>query len=132
MMHSLRIKTTAREELQNITNAVSQAIKDSGVQEGVALVYSPHTTSGITIQEAADPDVARDILSTLARLVPHRGDYRHVEGNADAHVKSALVGSSQTVVIEAGQLKLGRWQGIFFCEFDGPRQRTVWLNILGQ
>ena len=129
MRQTLQLKTTEREQLVDITRQVTQAIQDAKVTSGLACIYCPHTTAGITIQESADPDVARDLITTLSRLVPHRGDYRHAEGNADAHVKSALVGSSQTVPIEDGRPRLGRWQGIFFCEFDGPRTRTVWIEL---
>lgn len=124
------VSTQHHEELVNITDLVRHAIEQSGVATGVAYVYCPHTTGAITIQEAADPDVARDLLVTLRGLVPRTGDYRHAEGNSDAHVKSALVGSSQILLVAEGRPMLGTWQGVFFCEFDGPRNRSVLVRIL--
>ena len=104
-------------------------IAGSGVQEGVCQIYVPHTTAGVIINEGYDPDVARDIEATLDRLVPRDAGYRHVEGNADSHIKAALVGTSQVVFVEAGRPVLGRWQAIFFCEFDGPREREVFIRV---
>jgi secondary thiamine-phosphate synthase enzyme len=112
---------------------VRAAVAASGVKEGVAYVYCPHTTAGITIQENADPDVRRDLLLALENAVPHeaaRGQYRHGEGNSDAHVKSSLVGASQVIPVEKGELVLGTWQGIYFCEFDGPRSRHAFVKII--
>lgn len=105
-------------------------MRRSGVKEGICYVYVPHTTCGVTINEHADPDVARDIEDTLAKLVPRSGSYRHVEGNADSHIKSVLVGLQIFVFIENGDLVLGTWQGIFLCEFDGPRRRKVYVKIV--
>jgi secondary thiamine-phosphate synthase enzyme len=105
-------------------------VQDSGVLSGVCYVYVPHTTAGVMINENADPDVAADIESALARMIPQKGDYRHAEGNADSHIKTAFVGTSATIFISAGQLELGRWQGIFFCEFDGPRTRRLRVKII--
>jgi secondary thiamine-phosphate synthase enzyme len=129
MTKTLTLRSHLREELVNITALVAEAVAASGVDEGVATLFCPHTTGALTIQEAADPDVARDLVATLARLIPLRGDYRHAEGNSDAHAKAALIGCAQTFLVEQGRPKLGQWQGIFFCELDGPRDRTVWLQV---
>lgn len=126
----LRVKTTRRTELLDITREVQRAIRDAGVTCGVCHLYVPHTTAGITINENADPDVPRDIEAAMDRLVPKDGPYKHFEGNADAHIKCTLTGVSQSVPIEGGELQLGRWQGIFFCEYDGPRHREVRLRIV--
>jgi secondary thiamine-phosphate synthase enzyme len=129
-LQTLAVKTGRREVLVNITREVTEAVSTTGVKEGVAIVYCPHTTGAITIQEAADPDVALDISNTLTTIVPYEGDYRHAEGNSDSHLKAALVGSSDMIPIEDGRLRLGTWQGIFFCEFDGPRDRKVLVKVL--
>jgi secondary thiamine-phosphate synthase enzyme len=126
----MTVKTARRTHLVDITRDVARAVSESGVRNGVCHLYVPHTTAAITINEGDDPDVARDIEAALDRLVPRQGDYKHYEGNADSHVKSTLVGVSQTIPIEGGRLLLGRWQGIFFCEFDGPRQREVHIKIV--
>lgn len=128
---ALAVETSARTQLKDITKDVARIVKQSGVENGVCRLYVPHTTAGILINESDDPDVARDIGDALDRLVPRNGPYKHYEGNADSHVKSALVGVSQTVPVEGGKLGLGRWQGIFFCEFDGPRRREVKVRITG-
>ncbi|HPD16621.1 MAG TPA: secondary thiamine-phosphate synthase enzyme YjbQ [Planctomycetota bacterium] len=122
-MHEFMVPTQSRTEMVDITAEVNRAIRAAGVTEGLCHVFVPHTTAGITINENADPDVARDILTTLDRLVPRAGDYRHSEGNSDAHVKASLMGSSVTAPIAAGRLSLGTWQAIYLCEFDGPRHR---------
>ena len=128
----LTVQTNQRNEMINITAEVAAAVAKSGVDVGTAIVFCPHTTAGITINENADPDVTHDILLTLEELIPHhRKGYRHGEGNSDAHVKSSLVGADQTVLIQDGQLKLGIWQAVYFCEFDGPRSRKVHLRITG-
>lgn len=126
----LAVRTGRRTQLLDVTAGVAKMVQDSGVQSGVCYLYVPHTTAGIIINENDDPDVAADIESALARLVPKDAGYRHAEGNADAHIKSALVGTSATIFISNGQLELGRWQGIFFCEFDGPRTRRLRVKIL--
>ncbi len=128
-MMRLSVKTSAAQELVNITSDVEKAVRESGVENGVCRVYCPHTTAGVTINEAADPDVALDIVAALERAIPAGGSYRHREGNAHSHVKASLVGSSQDVFVEKGGLLLGTWQGIFFCEFDGPRSRTVYIKV---
>jgi secondary thiamine-phosphate synthase enzyme len=113
----------------DITSRVTEVVHESHVSDGICLVFIPHTTAAVIINENADPSVGRDILSVLSRLVPEDGPYAHSEGNSDAHVKAAVIGSSRTIPISAGRLALGRWQGIFFCEFDGPREREVWVEI---
>jgi len=128
--HVLDIKTERRTELVDITAEVQKRVAASGVGHGICQLYVPHTTAGLTINENDDPDVARDIEAALDRLVPRDAHHRHREGNADAHIKSTLTGVSQTVPIDDGRLALGRWQAIFFCEFDGPRQRRVHVKIL--
>jgi secondary thiamine-phosphate synthase enzyme len=128
--HVLDIKTTRRTELVDITAEVQKRVAASGVGHGICQLYVPHTTAGLTINENDDPEVARDIEAALDRLVPRDARYRHREANADAHIKSTLTGVSQAVAIEDGRLSLGRWQAIFFCEFDGPRQRRVHVKIL--
>jgi secondary thiamine-phosphate synthase enzyme len=128
--HVIAVKTSRRTELVDITEAVARVVRESGVRSGLCCLYVPHTTAGITINENDDPNVARDIERALDRLVPAAAGYQHLEGNADAHIKSTLIGVSQAVHIEDGRLILGRWQAIFFCEFDGPRQREVHVKIL--
>jgi secondary thiamine-phosphate synthase enzyme len=132
-MDTFRLKTTRRTQLIDITEAVRRAVKDSSAQDGLCCVYVPHTTAGVTINEHADPDVAADLEELFDRLVPHQpphGHYRHGEGNTDSHARAVLAGSSQTIIIEGGELQLGRWQGIFFCEFDGPRERHVHVKLI--
>lgn len=123
------VETTARTQLKDITGEIARLVAQSGVESGFCHLYVPHTTAGIVINESDDPDVARDIADTLDRLVPQKGAYKHFEGNADAHIKASLVGASAVVPVESGQLGLGRWQGIFFAEFDGPRHRQVKIRI---
>lgn len=126
----LTVKTRAQTELVDITADVSRLVADSGVRNGLCLVYVPHTTAGVTINENADPSVPKDLMMVLNQMVPWKADYRHLEGNSPAHVKSTLVGASQTIAVENGRLVLGTWQGVFFCEFDGPRSRTVQVHIV--
>jgi secondary thiamine-phosphate synthase enzyme len=129
-MKALDIKTNAREEMVDLTPKIEAAAAASGVENGICTVFVPHTTAGVTINENADPDVREDLLAALRRAVPDGVPYRHGEGNSPAHVKASLVGSSVTVIIEGGRLRLGTWQGIQFCEFDGPRARKVWVTIV--
>jgi secondary thiamine-phosphate synthase enzyme len=129
-MKTLRIKTARRTQFVDITREVEQAVRDSAVKHGLCYVYVPHTTAGVAINEHADPDVAGDVEGIFDRLIPHRGPYRHAEGNTDSHMKAILTGASQTIFIESAKLALGTWQGIFFCEFDGPRQRSVFIKIV--
>jgi secondary thiamine-phosphate synthase enzyme len=127
----LAVKTSRRTELRMITREVAEIVARSGAVSGVCHIYVPHTTAGITINEGADPDVARDVELTFDRLVPRDAPgYRHAEGNSDSHVKTAMVGTSQTVFIENGRLVLGRWQAIYLCEFDGPRTREVLVRVV--
>lgn len=126
----LLVRTHSKEECLNITSMVAEAVSQLGKDEGICLIQVPHTTCGITLNEDADPDVIKDILRSLKNLVPDRGNYDHLEGNSPAHIKTSLVGSSVGVILEGGHLLLGRWQGVFLCEFDGPRQRRVWLKII--
>jgi secondary thiamine-phosphate synthase enzyme len=128
----VNIATDSRVQFVDITAAIRDRVLDSGVKNGVCYVFVPHTTAGITINENADPDVIRDITRVLERLVPESGDYRHSEGNSDAHLKAALLGSSATLPIVNGRLGLGTWQGVYFCEFDGPRNRSFKIGIMGQ
>lgn len=129
-MISLQVKTSIKQGLVDITTQVKRAVRESGVQQGICTLYVPHTTAAITINESADPSVKEDVITGLKRLVPEDPSYRHLEGNSHAHIQAILVGSSVQVFIEEGQLKLGTWQGIFFCEFDGPRSRELWVKIL--
>lgn len=126
---TLDMTTREQTSLEEITERVQQAVRESGVREGTCVVYVPHTTAGLLVNENADPTVGADILETLARLVPQRGAYRHPEGNSAAHIKAALVGTSHAFVVHDGRLLLGTWQGIFLAEFDGPRRRQVFVNV---
>jgi len=130
LTRTLSIRTSRRTELKDITMEVERAVHESGCANGVCHLYVPHTTAGVVINEGDDPAVARDIEAALDRLVPHAGNYAHAEGNSDSHIKTALAGSSETVFIENGRLALGRWQSIFFSEFDGPRSRELRLKIV--
>jgi len=128
-----RISTSKRNQMIDITDQVSSAVSQAGIVNGDVIVYCPHTTAAIIINENADPSVPHDILLTLAELIPHyRPDYRHSEGNSDAHCKSSIVGCSKQILIKDKSLELGTWQGIFFCEFDGPRSRKVTLQVRGE
>lgn len=126
------VRTGLRTQLIDITNCISEKLMETGVQNGTCFVFTQHTTAGLTINENADPDVVRDILAGLARLVPENGDYRHAEGNSDAHIKASLMGFSLTVPVIEGRLALGTWQGLYFCEFDGPRSRQILVGISGE
>jgi secondary thiamine-phosphate synthase enzyme len=121
---------TPREGLIDITEQVQRAVRDSGVADGIVVVYCPHTTAGLTINENADPDVAGDLLFGLDAAVPDRAEFRHTEGNSAAHLKASVVGSSATVIVDSGRLVLGTWQGIYFCEFDGPRSRRFHVKVM--
>ncbi len=130
-MQTLHVKTDRRTQLVDVTAQVQKVVVASGVVSGVCYLYVPHTTAAITINECADPDVARDVEGALDRLIPLAGPYRHSEGNSDSHVKAVLVGASQIIHVEGGKLVLGRWQGVFFCEFDGPRERRLQVKVVG-
>ncbi len=128
-MQSLSIRTQKHTQLLDITRAVQSALSKDGIKNGIATLFVPHTTAGVTINENADPDVVSDLISALEKAVPWQAQYKHSEGNAAAHVKASLVGSSLQVIIENGMLRLGTWQAIYFCEFDGPRSRDVWIQV---
>jgi secondary thiamine-phosphate synthase enzyme len=129
-METLRVKTTRRTQLLDVTKAVERTVAHSGVVTGICYVYVPHTTAGVMINEHADPDVATDLEGVFDRFVPHSGPYRHAEGNTDSHAKAVMVGTSQLIFVEQGKLALGTWQGIFLCEFDGPRERKLWVKMV--
>ena len=132
MFRSFQIKTSGRTEWIDITRPIRDVIRESGVQDGICNVFVPHTTAGVTINENADPDVPRDILAALNKLIPFEDRYQHLEGNSAAHIKATLVGSSLAIIVSEGKPVLGNWQGIFFCEFDGPRDRKVHVKVVGQ
>ncbi len=131
MLKTISVRTTRRIEALDITEEVRSVVRESGVRDGICVVFVPHTTAAITINENADPSVMRDVLATLSKLIPHHGDYTHLEGNADSHIKSSIIGSSREIIIEDGEILLGTWQGIFFLEFDGPRTRKVFVKVVG-
>ena len=128
-MERINIRTSNRDELIDITEQVQRIVSKSKIKEGLCFVFVPHTTAGITINENADPSVRKDILYELNKIIPHQDNYAHLEGNAAAHIKASILGSSVRVFIENGKLQLGTWQGIYFAEFDGPRSREIWVNI---
>lgn len=130
MTKTIHVKTSSRTEFVNITSDVNKIVGESGVKSGVCYIYVPHTTAAVTINEGADPSVVKDILATLNTLIPRDPGYLHMEGNSDAHIKTSLMGPSQSVIIEDGKLMLGTWQAIFFCEFDGARSRKVMVKII--
>ena len=130
MIKQLSVKTSSRVELVDITSMIQSTVKESKIKSGICTVYVPHTTAGVTINENADPSVKSDIIKELNKVIPFDDNYSHLEGNAAAHIKSTLVGASETIMIENGSLVLGTWQGIFFCEFDGPRSRKVIVKII--
>jgi len=129
-MQMLHVKTDRRTQFVDVTTQVQKVVAASGVASGICYLYVPHTTAAITINECADPDVARDVEGALDRLISAAGPYRHGEGNSDSHVKSVLVGASQIIYVEGGKLVLGRWQGVFFCEFDGPCERRLQVKVV--
>jgi len=131
MKHTLN--TNQHTQFLDMTHMLQQMVSDAGWQNGVLTVFVPHTTAGVTINENADPDVIRDMTNALERMIPwHHADYRHSEGNTAAHLKASLFGSSEQIIVEKGELQLGRWQGIYFAEFDGPRTRQVWVRFSGE
>jgi secondary thiamine-phosphate synthase enzyme len=127
----MRIETQHKSETIDITDRVAEKVSEAGIRDGVCVVTVAHTTAGVFVNENADPNVQRDLLTTLDRLIPDQGDYRHAEGNGPAHIKSVLVGGDITVVVRDGGLALGRWQGIYFAEFDGPRTRSATVTVIG-
>ena len=131
IMKDFTVKTHKQTDMVNITGQVQAAVHATGVQSGICTVFVPHTTAGVTINENADPDVIRDMLMEMNTVIPFTDGYAHSEGNSAAHIKASLFGCSLNVIIEGGSLQLGTWQSLFFCEFDGPRNRTVWVQVLG-
>jgi len=126
---TLQVKSHKQFECINITSQIQNLIRDSGVKDGVATIYCPHTTAAITINEGADPAVTKDLLNELDKVIPLRDNYQHLEGNSAAHIKSSIIGCSESVIIENGSIILGTWQAIFFCEFDGPRSRKLYIKF---
>lgn len=131
-LFQFQITTKKNEEFVDITGFLKETIQKSGIQNGIAIIFCPHTTAGITINENADPDVIRDIIVTLDKVLPIKGDYRHFEGNSHAHLKSSYMGAEKTIIINEGRPILGTWQSIYFCEFDGPRNRKVFIKIVAE
>ena len=132
MIQTFKVKTSKQTEFIDITRSVQEAVKKTGVEEGICFIFIPHTTAAVTINENADPSVSQDIVMELNKVIPSQDRYLHTEGNSPAHIKASLVGFSQTVFIESGKLALGTWQGIFFCEFDGPRTRNVYVKVISE
>ena len=130
MNRTITVKTGSKTELIDITRDIEAAIRAEGVDDGVCMLFVPHTTAAITINESADPSVKSDILLVLNKIVPWKEGYRHLEGNSPAHIKSSIIGASEVIAVEGGRLKLGTWQGVFFCEFDGPRSRKAHIRLL--
>jgi secondary thiamine-phosphate synthase enzyme len=130
-MEILEVKTARRTQLVDVTDRVRRTVENAGVLSGVCYVFVPHTTAGMMINEHFDPDVATDLEGVFEKLVPRAGLYKHSEGNSDSHAKAALTGTSAMIFVEQGKLMLGRWQGVFFCEFDGPRERKIWVKVVG-
>ena len=131
-MEKFSLRTEKRNVLVDITTQVRKIVKNSNIQNGFCIVYCPHTTGGITINESYDPAVAEDLVFALNKIVPMYKEFTHAEGNSDSHTKASLIGPSENIIINNGELMLGRWQGLYLCEFDGPRSREVWVQILGQ
>lgn len=130
-MEKLTIQTTSRESLIEITALIQQVVEKTQIRDGICVIFVPHTTACVTINENADPSVKIDLLTSLAQLIPEKKHYLHIEGNSDSHIKTSITGSSQNVIVENNRLQLGTWQGIFFCEFDGPRTREIWVKLIG-
>ncbi len=130
MIQTFQVRSSTQNEFIDITRSIREAVQKTGVEDGICIVYVPHTTAAITINENADPSVPQDIIMELNKIVPFEDRYHHLEGNSAAHIKASLLGCSQTILIESGKLILGTWQGIFFCEFDGPRNRKVYVKVM--
>lgn len=130
MIHTLNLRTDRQVQFKDITHEIRQLVETSGITEGTIQAFIPHTTAAVTINENADPDVVTDMIQGLNKLVPQKDNYRHLEGNSAAHIKSSLIGTSKLIIIHQGKLLLGTWQGIYFCEFDGPRSRKVHIKII--
>ena len=131
-MDEISVNTSSHTQFIDITSKVSEVLQKAEIKDGICTVFTPHTTAGITINENADPDVPRDIIKEMGKVIPLNDGYDHIEGNSAAHIKSSLFGCSETVIIRNGSLMLGTWQSVFFCEFDGPRNRKVWVEIIGK
>jgi secondary thiamine-phosphate synthase enzyme len=132
MLFTIPVRTDSRTQLKDITPEIKECVRKSGVKNGICVVFVPHTTAGVTINENADPDVKRDILYEINKVIPFEDGYRHMEGNSAAHIKASLFGFSEHLIIENGSLVLGTWQNVYFCEFDGPRNRKVYVKIIGE
>ena len=130
LIHEIELRTKSRTDFQDITSRIREIVTSDGIKNGLCQIFVPHTTAAVTINESADPSVATDITSQLDSLIPQQGNYRHLEGNSPAHIKASLVGSSEVVLVEDSKIILGTWQGIFFCEFDGPRTRIVIVKTI--
>ncbi len=131
MMILLSVNTTKHTEMVDITEMIQKAVKESGIRDGICTVFIPHTTAAVTINENADPDVVRDFTAEINKIVPWEDGYRHMEGNSAAHLKASMIGFSEQIIVDDGRLVLGTWQGIWFCEFDGPRRRSVYVKLMG-
>ena len=129
---TLNVRTDSHTQMKDITSLVQRAVRESGVRDGICMVFIPHTTAAVTINENADPDVVRDLNMELDKIVPWEDGYQHMEGNSAAHLKSSMIGASEQIIIEDGRLVLGTWQGIYFCEYDGPRNRKAIIKIIGE
>jgi len=130
MIQTFQVRTSTRTEFIDVSRPVQEAVKKAGVEDGICIIFVPHTTAAVTINENADPSVVQDMIMELNKIVPFQDQYRHMEGNSSAHIKASLVGCSQIVFVQSGKLILGTWQGIFFCEFDGPRNREVQVKVI--
>lgn len=128
-MQEIEVSTTEQVQFVDITDKVQTAFNAKKIKDGICTIFVPHTTAAVTINENADPDVSTDMIKEINKIIPFSDNYRHFEGNSAAHIKSSMIGASETVIVENGKLKLGRWQGIYFCEFDGPRRRKVWIKL---
>ena len=131
MLIKLSVSTTQHTQMLDITDRIRKAVEDSGIRDGICTVFIPHTTAAVTINENADPDVVRDFTTEINKLVPWEDGYRHMEGNSAAHLKASMIGFSQQIIIDGGRLLLGTWQGVWFCEYDGPRRRSVYVKLMG-
>ncbi|MCF7792746.1 MAG: secondary thiamine-phosphate synthase enzyme YjbQ [Candidatus Cloacimonetes bacterium] len=131
MLKMINVSTSSRQQMVDVTSQVNKILRESGIKNGIITLFVPHTTAAVTINENADPTVPRDMLFSLEKISPIYKEFRHLEGNSDAHVKSSLIGCDQQIIVENGQLVLGTWQDIYFCEFDGPRNRKLYIKILG-